>query len=292
MFEVLNVKGNTYYFNAFSNIGIFDKGNGEAVLIDSCDHKRMVRSVDRYLSEKGLRVSAVISTHCHVDHICGNRFFYEKYGCDILCSEKEKMFIAYPDLESSFYYSGIDTDKTRNFFFMTEPSKADTITENNTPKGFEIIDLPGHSFGMIGVRTPDNVVFTADAVIAEKTWEEYKLPFFHSVNDSLQTLEKLKGMKADFFVPSHCGVVEGDIAPLAQYNIDRLLWTKEMFLSICHGKSFDEIFSLMMKELQLNIKTQKYPMYAIQVRNFLQALVEDDKIFASMKGDKFIYQRK
>ena len=64
MFEVLNLKGRTYFFEAYSNVGIYEKENGEAILIDSCDHKRMVRSVNRYLTEKNLRVSTIISTHC------------------------------------------------------------------------------------------------------------------------------------------------------------------------------------------------------------------------------------
>lgn len=291
MFEVKNIKGNTFYFDAFSNMGIYACENGEAILIDSCDHKRMVRTVDRFLSEKGLRVSTIISTHCHVDHICGNSFFQEKYGCEILCSEKEQIFIAYPDFEPKFYYSGIDTDKMRNPFFMVDSSKANIIADKNTPAGFEIIDLPGHSFGMVGVRTPDNVLFLADAVLSKKTWDEYKLPFFHNVNESVSTLRRIKEMKADIFVPSHDSITD-DITELAQYNIDKMEWTKEFFLSICEGKSFDEIFACMMKDLQLDIKTQKYPMYAIQVKNFLQALVEDEKICAVMKDDRFIYKRK
>ena len=103
MFEVLNLKGKTYYFDAYSNVGIYEKENGEVILIDSCDHKRMVRSVNRYLTEKNLRVSTIISTHCHVDHICGNNFFYDTYGCKILSSRPEQMFILYPDLEPKFY---------------------------------------------------------------------------------------------------------------------------------------------------------------------------------------------
>lgn len=291
MFEVFHLAGNTYYFQSFSNVGIYEKGDGKVVLIDSCDHKRMVRSVNRYLDEKGLTVETIINTHCHIDHICGNKIFKDKYGCKILSTEKEKHFIAQPDLEPSFYYAGIDTDKSRNPFFMVEPSQSEVITEENTPEGFEIIPLPGHSFDMIGVRTTDDIVFLADSIIAERTWQEHRMPFFYNVNKSIETLEMIKGLKAKLFVPSHNLPLE-DIKDLADYNIERLINLKKVVLNLCEGKGFDELFTAVMGALELNIKTEKYPNYAAMLRNILHSHVEDNAINAVMEDGKFIYHRK
>jgi glyoxylase-like metal-dependent hydrolase (beta-lactamase superfamily II) len=290
MFDIVETLGNTYYYSAFSNVGVYKLNKSEVVLIDSCDHKRMVRSLDNILEKNSLRVKTIIDTHCHVDHIAGNKFFYDKYGCEILASKGEQGFIAYPDREPRFYYSGINTDKSRNPFFLTEPSDAKVITPENTPDGFEIISLPGHSFDMIGVRTPDNVVFLADSILSKKTWDEYKLPFFYSVNESLKTLEDIKNIKAKLFVPAHDEPLD-NICGLAEYNIKSMKHKKELIYDLCDGKSFEELFADVIDKLGLRIMTPKYPMYSVMIRNFLQSLVEDEAICAELEESVLVYHR-
>ena len=103
MFDVIDTIGSTFYYSAFSNVGVYKLNKSEVLLIDSCDHKRMVKSLDTILENNGLRVKTIIDTHCHVDHIAGNKFFFDKYGCQILASKGEQGFIAYPDREPRFY---------------------------------------------------------------------------------------------------------------------------------------------------------------------------------------------
>lgn len=291
MFEIFNLKDKTSYFQSGANVGIYDLGNGKAVLIDSCEHSRIVKGFDKQLQERGLSVDTVINTHCHIDHICGNAFFKEKYGAKLLCTKKEKMFIVYPSLESEFYFSGIDTDKSKNPFFMVESSEPEIITDENLPEGFEIIPLPGHSFQMIGVRTPDNVVFLADSVISKKTWDEHKMPFFRDINESIETLEMIKTLKADLFVPSHDEPTR-DITPLAEYNLVKLKELKETVYSCCDEIAFDNLFTRVINKMGITVRTQKYPMYSIMIRNALKALVDDERTGGKMQGDSFIYYRK
>lgn len=290
MFDIVKTKGNTYYYSAFSNVGIYKQGDS-AILIDSCDHKRMVRSLDKLLEEDGLRVDTIINTHCHVDHIVGNKFFFDKYGCKILASKKECSFIEYPDREPQFYYIGIDTDKKRNHFFLAESSVAEVITPENTPEGFEIIPLPGHSFEMIGVRTPDNVVFLADAILSKTTWDEYKFPFFCNVNESLETFDKVKSIKADLFVPTHDMPLE-DICELADYNKKSLQHKKDMVYELCKGRGFDAVVAAVLEKSGLNLHVSRYPMYIIMIRNLLQSLVEDDAICAVPENMILTYRYK
>ena len=291
MFDIVETIGNTFYYSAFSNVGVYKLNKYEVLLIDACDHKRMVRSLDSILEKNSLKVRTIIDTHCHVDHINGNKYFYDKYGCDILAAEAECSFIAYPDREPSFYFCGIDTDKTRNPFFITQASVAKPITDSNVPEGFEIIHLPGHSFDMIGVRTPDDVLFLADSILSRKTWDEYKLPFFYNVNDSLRTLENLKDLKAKLFIPSHDEPLE-DICELAEYNIKSLKHKKDLIFELCDGKGFDELFTAVIGRLGLRLHTSKYAVYSAMVRNLLQSLVEDDAICGTLENNRFVYHVK
>ncbi len=290
MFEVKHIKGNTYYFEAFSNIGIYCKDDGKAILIDSCDHMRMVKNVDSFLTERGLTVEAIINTHGHADHICGNKFFSEKYGCRILSTEMEKFFIRNPHLEMDFYFEGIQHDKRQNPFYTVEATDSEVITKDNLPEGFSIVALPGHSFEMIGVRTPDNVLFLSDSLLSEFTWENHKLPFFNHVNTSLATLERIKEMEADFFVPTHDKITT-DIRQAADYNIRKLNERKDLICSFCEGLCFDEIIFLLIEKCQINVRPGKYAMYTIMLRKLLQSLIEDGRITSEYKGMTLIYKK-
>lgn len=291
MFEVKHLIGSTCYFEAFTNVGIYRLDESKVVLIDACEHKRMAKAVNNYLKAENLTVDTVICTHCHVDHICGNKIFQDKYGCRILSSEKEVPFILQPDLESCFYYAGIDTDKTRNPFFMGEPSYPEAVTEENLPQGLEIIRLPGHSFDMIGVKTSDNVFFIGDSILSEKTWTEFKVPFFRDVNKSIETLHMLKEIKAEIFVPSHNEPLT-DITALAELNISKLKELKETAYSLCNGIGFDDFFTAFAETLSLKIRTEKYASYATMLKNVLQSLIEDEKIKSVVENNKFLYFRK
>ncbi len=291
MFEVKHLIGNTYFYEAFTNVGIYRIDDNSSVLIDSCDHKRMVKSLDRELEAMGLKVVAVINTHGHNDHIVGNRFFQDKYGCRLFSTRLEQGFIYKPDLESVFYNTALTVNEKSSPFTDLQSSDTEVITESNIPEGFEIIDLPGHSFEMIGVRTPDDVLFLADAILSESTWENYKLPFFYNVNKSIETLEKIKEMKARLFVPSHNAPVE-DIKPLAEYNIEKLKEKKQLTYELCNKKSFEELFSAIMEKEGLVLKTPKYCMYAVMVKNLIQSIIEDGLVYNELENNIMKYHHK
>lgn len=291
MFEVKQLKGNTFYYEAYTNVGIYKLNENEVVLIDACDHKRMVRGLDRILCEMGLKVNTIINTHCHVDHICGNAYFKEKYNCRLLSTRLEQGYIFKPDMEPDFYNVALSVDKANNPFYGIEPTESEVITGENLPQGFEVISLPGHSFDMIGVRTPDNVVFLADSVLSVNTWENYKLPFFYSVNKAIESLEKISGIEGDIFVPSHNAPVD-NIKELALYNMEKLREKKQMVFELCESQSFESLFELVMKDQELEIKTPKYCMYAVMVKNLLQALIEKDKVYSAYENGRMIYHTK
>ena len=291
MFELTKIKGNTYNFDSYTNIGLFINKKDQVILIDSGDHKRTVRTFNKILEEKNLRPDYIISTHCHVDHISGNRFFQEKYGTKILCSDKERMFIKYTEIEPDIMYNGYSVNKKLNPNYQGEPSDPEVFSEKNLPEGVEIIPLPGHAWQMIGVKTEDNVVFLADSIMSEETWEEHKLPFFNDVNSSIETLGKVKSLEGDIFIASHAKPVT-DIKELADLNICKLNERKQLLYELCNGNSADEIFVLYMKALGIDVQGNRYQSYYTMLRHYLQALIEDKAIEGEFNGMAYIYKRK
>ena len=82
----------------------------------------------------------------------------------------------------------------------------------------EIIPLPGHTFEMTGFRTPDDVVYLADALSSREILDKYKIGFIYDVGAYLDTLERIKTMRARMFVPAHADPAAGG---LGQYLVEQ-----------------------------------------------------------------------
>ena len=291
MFELKKIKGNTYNFDAYTNVGLFINKKGQVILIDACDHKRTVKTFNKILEEKGLIPDVIICTHGHVDHIAGNKFFSEKYGTKLLCSGKDQVFIKHTDIEPDIFYNGCSVNKKLNPYYQAEPSNPEVFSEDNIPDGIELIPMPGHAWEMVGVKTDDNVIFLADSIMSKETWDEHKLPFFNDVNGSMETLEMVKNLEADMFIASHVPPMT-DVKELAEYNIQKFKERKQTVYNICDGKCADEIFVEFMKKLQLEIPSNRYQMYYIMMRHYLQALIDEKLIDGEFNGERYVYRKK
>ena len=61
---------------------------------------------------------------------------------------------------------------------------------------------------MIGVRTPDKVVFVADALFSGEILDKYRLVYLYDIAAYFNTLDELAALKADLYIPSHASPTE------------------------------------------------------------------------------------
>lgn len=289
MFEIVHLTKNTYYLSCFSNIGIYDLGNGEVILIDSGDHKKSIGDLDKALEDKNWRVKAIFNTHSHLDHIAGNRYFKEKYGCDAYASEKEQFYSEYPQIDVAEIFAGIPLKLNPASLLNNPGMETKLLCESVLPKGFEIMPLPGHTFNMVGIKTPDDVWFLGDSVLAKETYINYKIPFFFDINKSIETCEKVSTMKAAFFVPSHDKHYENDIKDLAVFNANALRELKEYIFSISKERTLEEILEKCDQDLEMRYNLEKYARVHLTVRAILTALINDGKITGKIEGGRLVY---
>lgn len=290
MFEFIKCAKNTYYLKAFANVGIYDLGNGEVILIDSGDHKKSVEDLDTFLSERNFRVKMIINTHSHIDHISGNKFFKEKYGCEVYASEIECSLVSEPNIEGLFFFNGVPIRRLPDTRVTDKGTPAKLLTADVLPEGFETVSLPGHNFNMIGVKTPDNVWFIGDSILTKETFESYKVPFFLNINESIETAKMLPSLKGKLFVPAHAPASE-DITELALFNAKRLTELKEYFYSICNGRSFEEILAKADEDFSMRLTPDKYAKCSITIKSHLQALINDGRITAEIERSRLVYKR-
>src|SRR5258705_8003253 len=63
------------------NTYILQNETSECVIIDpGCYFGNERRELADYISENGLQPKYLLNTHCHFDHVFGNRFIHDTYG--------------------------------------------------------------------------------------------------------------------------------------------------------------------------------------------------------------------
>lgn len=97
--ELRQIGSKTYYIEHDTNIGIYMTGPESVCLIDT-GSAGDGEKIDGILSERGWKIDFIINTHTHIDHIGGNKYLMEKYGVPAYCTDVDRAFADYPDLEA------------------------------------------------------------------------------------------------------------------------------------------------------------------------------------------------
>jgi len=269
MYELVTLNDTDQYIRCPARIGLIRTGPGEACLIDSGGDRDAGKRVKRILDEQGLTLRAIYNTHSHADHIGGNRYLSGQYACPIYAPGIEQAFTLHPVLEPGFLYGGFPPGELRHKFLMAQESDALPLRPEALPYGVSVIDLPGHSFDMVGFRTEKGVVFLADCLVSAQTLAKYRVSFLVDVAKYLETLEKVKKMAAAVFVPSHAEATE-NIAPLAQLNIDMVYEVADAIIKLCaEPAAFDTILRGAFDRFGLAMTVEQHALVGSTVRSYL-----------------------
>lgn len=290
MYELIQLTENTYYIQSPAKIGLYKLSENEVCLIDSGNDKDAGRKVRKILDENGWKLTAIYNTHSNADHIGGNKYLAEQTGCKIYAPGIECDFTRHPILEPAFLYGGYPPKELRHKFLLAGASPAEPLTENVLPDGFELIPLPGHFFDMVGFRTPDGVVFLADCLSSEQTLNKYQIGFIYDVKAYLETLERVKSMSAEIFVPAHAPVTK-DIAPLTQYNIAKVHDIENKILTLCTAPiCFEALLARLFDEYDLTMNFEQYALVGSTVRSYLSHLKEKARLIAEFENNTLLWK--
>ena len=93
--------------------------------------------------------------------------------------------------------------------------------------------LPGHTRGMIAIKTPDNVLYCGDAVFGEDTFRKYPILYYTFINDTLTSFKKLRALvpSVDASIIYHGGRISNLITLIDDHE-QRIIETKNMILSM------------------------------------------------------------
>lgn len=290
MFELNQINEKSYYINCPAKIGIYKATDTDVYLIDSGNDKDAGRKVRKILDENGWKLRGIINTHSNADHIGGNKYLQNQTDCKIFAKGVETAFTKYPILEPSFLYGGYPCKDLRHKFLLADKSDAVNITDADFPKELEIINLPGHFFDMIGIRTPDNTVFLADCVSSESTLNKYQISFIYDIEAYLNTLDMVERMQAKVFVPAHAEVTD-NIKGLVKLNREKVYEISQKIQSILKTPMcFESLLTKIFDSFNLSMNFEQYALVGSTVRSYLSYLKDSGKITADFESNQLLWK--
>ncbi|MGI6433778.1 MAG: MBL fold metallo-hydrolase [Syntrophomonadaceae bacterium] len=206
-----HIKGNTLAVESNATaVGIYLFTDRECLLIDSGPHPAYARELLQMLEARGWEVHAIFNTHGHADHSGGNHCIQENRPCHVYASAIEAAFMENPLLVPYAMYSAYPPKLLQSTFFMPSASRVShTVAEGPLiikDKRFEVLELGGHTLGHLGIRTPDDVVFAGDSLLAAAILEAHPCLYLADPGQQLISLQKLEKENCSCLYLSHGGL--------------------------------------------------------------------------------------
>ena len=278
MYELVQVGKNSYYIDCPAKIGIYRANDSDVYLIDSGNDKDAGKKALKILNGQGWKLRGILNTHSHADHIGGNKYLQQQTGCKVFCPDIEGAFTRVPLLEPTFLYGGYAPKELRHKFLMAAESDVCSFSDEHFPKEIEVIELNGHSFDMVGFKTPDGAVFIADCLSSRETLDKYGVGFLYSVSEYIETLEKIKAIKATVFIPSHAPHTE-DITELADYNVAKVNEIADYIIKVCENAvSFESVLQAVFNHYELKMNASQHALIGSTLRSYLAWLTDSGKL--------------
>ncbi len=141
----LNTNIATFCFNPFQeNTYIISDVNKDCWIIDpGCYSLQEQKKLVSYIEANQLRPVRLLNTHCHLDHIYGNKFVADEFKLTLGIHQKELPVLQYAEKAARMYGIKIpDALEPAYFINDNEPLYLNTTS-------FDILFTPGHSPGSI-----------------------------------------------------------------------------------------------------------------------------------------------
>ncbi|MBC7936568.1 MAG: MBL fold metallo-hydrolase [Rhizobacter sp.] len=153
-FEFNPIQENTYIlYNEFNSCIIIDPG---------CYFDEEKETLANFIDKMKLVPKMLLNTHCHLDHVFGNKFVAEKYGLTLRIHEGEKKVLEFAPSSGLMYNMPFDNyNGTCDFIHEGE-----VIALNND--SLKVLLTPGHSPASLSFyNEKDGFVISGDALFKQ-----------------------------------------------------------------------------------------------------------------------------
>ena len=151
------------------------------------------------IKDLGLSLKYIINTHCHPDHISGNKKIFEEFSCELLAHKKEEHML--DDFTSHLAkYLGVEKDQPKIDKYIKD---GDIIHVGSIQ--LRVIETPGHTEGSVSLYEENKKVLFSGDTLFHRSVGRTDLPG-GDVYVLLESLAKLLNLPEDVRVlPGHSG---------------------------------------------------------------------------------------
>jgi glyoxylase-like metal-dependent hydrolase (beta-lactamase superfamily II) len=154
-----------------------------AVAIDSGAGKEAGKKLLRGLSERGVRLRALVTTHAHADHFGGHAAILRAERVPVYAPPVEAELMRAPILEPIYLFHGaVPLPELTGRWLQAEPSPVDQVVDAGTLDvagiRLTLVDVSGHAYRQLAVLV-DDVLVAADGVFGDTVIARYPMLFTH-----------------------------------------------------------------------------------------------------------------
>ncbi len=186
-------------FNQFQeNTYILHDDTNECVVIDpGCYEKYEREQLKKYIQDNNLKVVRLLNTHCHIDHVLGNKFVANTYNVDLeIHPDDEQTLRSVPVYAPAYGFPMYEEQLPAKYL-----KEGDTVKFGNTE--LEVIFTPGHAPGHVVFYNRSEKILIGGDVLFNESIGRTDLPGgdFNTLIQSIKT--KLFTLPDDVTV--YCG---------------------------------------------------------------------------------------
>ncbi|GAB2528619.1 MBL fold metallo-hydrolase [Rufibacter soli] len=166
------LKIESFTFNPFSeNTYVLYDDTKECVVIDpGCSNKTEQQELQDFIKTNELKVVRLLNTHCHIDHVLGNKFVADTYGVPLEIHEDDLPVLRSVPTYSAAYgfpqYQEVLPEK-----FLKE---GEDVAFGNTK--LEVLFTPGHAPGHVVFYHPESQNLIGGDVLFQRSIGRTDLP--------------------------------------------------------------------------------------------------------------------
>lgn len=158
---------NDFYENTYV---LYDETK-ECIIIDpGCNNSAEQKELSTFISENCLKPKHLINTHCHIDHILGNKFVSELYHLPLTSHKKEQAVLDVGQTTAMMY----QIPYTKSPDIAVYIDEGDQISFGNST--LEVLFTPGHSPASISFYNKTNNILIAGDVLFQGSIGRTDLP--------------------------------------------------------------------------------------------------------------------
>lgn len=162
----------SFCFNPFQqNTYLLYDNEGTAFIIDPGNYSSSENTLlKNFIEEKQLKLTRLLLTHAHIDHILGNKFIFDNFGLLPEMHEEEVFFIERLPQTAAMYGVPCDPSPFPEKFIVPGDKIVLGVYE------FETIFTPGHSPGSISYYNKENKLLISGDVLFQNSIGRTDLP--------------------------------------------------------------------------------------------------------------------